>query len=406
MAGVGGETYPLPEDPFLAAVALAWNRSRYAAWVFDDEWRIVYLTDDQRVALGRGVELGTAALGHHWLSPESYEGYLRNRSIDVEALRASFVAFGGMVLADTPGGRDELRSLAHPALHDVVDALEPIELDVVQGFLGANSIDGTPRSYPGVVIRHRDTAGRRRGASLLFGSPAGMAVMLAMTGEGDVSHFERMMSVSRPSRRPSAVLMADLEASSQLSRRLSTANYFAMGRRLVRAADRCIVDNAGLVGRHAGDGIAAFFLVEHLGSESAAASACITAARCVAAQLNGVAERSGLASDEINVRFGLHWGSTLHVGNITSAGRAEVTALGDEANEAARIEACATGGRMLASKALIERLTPDDADTLGIDLSRSTYLPLGQLPAATDKARRDAPQLSVWDITTAFDKTP
>jgi class 3 adenylate cyclase len=38
-----------------------------------------------------------------------------------------------------------------------------------------------------------------------------------------------------------------------------------------------------------------------------------------------------------------------------------VTALGDEVNEAARIEACASGGRMLASKTLIERLDPNDA---------------------------------------------
>jgi len=38
-----------------------------------------------------------------------------------------------------------------------------------------------------------------------------------------------------------------------------------------------------------------------------------------------------------------------------------VTALGDEVNEAARIEACASGGRMLASKNPIERLDPNDA---------------------------------------------
>ena len=63
------------------------------------------------------------------------------------------------------------------------------------------------------------------------------------------------------------------------------------------------------------------------------------------------------------LRFGLHWGSTLFVGNITTAGRTEVTALGDEVNEAARIEACATGGLALASKSLIERLNADDAAT-------------------------------------------
>ena len=73
--------------------------------------------------------------------------------------------------------------------------------------------------------------------------------------------------------------MADLEASSPLARRLSTAQYFAFVRRLVRAEDRCIIDAGGIVGRHAGDGVVAFFLAETVGSESAAARSCIAAAR-------------------------------------------------------------------------------------------------------------------------------
>ena len=56
-----------------------------------------------------------------------------------------------------------------------------------------------------------------------------------------------------------------------------------------------------------------------------------------------------------------------------------MTALGDEANEAARIEACATGGRSLASKLLVERLSPSDAQALGIDPDRATYTPLADL---------------------------
>jgi class 3 adenylate cyclase len=65
--------------------------------------------------------------------------------------------------------------------------------------------------------------------------------------------------------------------------------------------------------------------------------------------MNGVASRSGLATDDLVMRFGLHWGSTLYVGNISTTARTEVTALGDEVNETARIEACATGGRILCA---------------------------------------------------------
>ena len=98
------------------------------------------------------------------------------------------------------------------------------------------------------------------------------------------------------------------------------------------------------------------------------------------------------------MRFGLHWGSTLYVGQITTRGRTEVTALGDEVNEGARIEACATGGRALASKALVERLDPDDAAALDLNPDRVTYIALADLPTATEKARRDAPAIAVCEV--------
>jgi class 3 adenylate cyclase len=98
------------------------------------------------------------------------------------------------------------------------------------------------------------------------------------------------------------------------------------------------------------------------------------------------------------LRFGLHWGSKLYVGAVTTGGRAEVTALGDEVNEAARIEACATGGRALASKDLLERLDAGDAAALELDPDHTAYTALSELPTATEKARRDAPAVAVCDI--------
>ena len=140
----------------------------------------------------------------------------------------------------------------------------------------------------------------------------------------------------------------------------------------------------------------AFFLAETLGSESAAARACIEASRSLRNEINGIADSIGLDPSELVLRFGLHWGSTLYVGLFKSVARAEVTALGDEVNEAARIEACATGGRTLASKDLVERL--DRADAAALHLAKVSYTSLGDLASATDKARRDAPSISVCDL--------
>jgi class 3 adenylate cyclase len=142
----------------------------------------------------------------------------------------------------------------------------------------------------------------------------------------------------------------------------------------------------------------AFFLADTAGSESAAASACITAARNLRACLPDIAARSDLADSQVSLRFGLHWGATVYMGRILTSGRSEVTALGDEVNETARIEACAAGGRMLASKSLVERLDRADANALGLETSHITYSILSDLSTATDKARRDAPSIAVCEV--------
>ena len=52
----------------------------------------------------------------------------------------------------------------------------------------------------------------------------------------------------------------------------------------------------------------------------------------------------------------------------------------------------------LASKALMERLDPEDAAALDIDPAELSYTLLAELPTATEKARRDAPAIAVCEI--------
>ena len=85
------------------------------------------------------------------------------------------------------------------------------------------------------------------------------------------------------------------------------------------------------------------------------------------------------------------------IGQISTSGRLEVTALGDEMNEAARIEHTATGGTILASKGLVERLEPDDAELLGLEPDRLVYRKLSSFEAP-DKAVRDAGNVAVVEI--------
>ena len=105
--------------------------------------------------------------------------------------------------------------------------------------------------------------------------------------------------------------------------------------------------------------------------------------------MEDVATRSGLRPEDGLLRFGLHWGAGDYVGQILTRARAEVTALGDEVNEAARIQACASGGRALVSKALIEGLESGDIAALGFDIDHLASTPLRDLGTATEKGRRE-----------------
>jgi class 3 adenylate cyclase len=352
--------------------------------------------------MGPTPEMVSIPVGRHYFGMETVGSEIYSGSAGSfgrGASRAALAGLGPWLLADTPAGRDGLRGVLDPMFHDLIDAIEPDDRSIVRSFPAqVHTFAGASAELLGTAWRIRDRDGRLAGTALQTIPAAGMAMLGTLATAGDQGHFARMQSVAKAGRRPAAILFCDLEASSPLARRLSTANYFALGRRLTRAADQCVVDAGGLVGRHVGDGVVAFFLAMNAGSESAAARACISAARALRSAAADVAVRSALQPEDIVLRFGLHWGATLYVGQIATCGRSEVTALGDEVNEAARIEACATGGRALASKDLMERLEPHDAVALDMQPDRVTYTALGDLATATEKARRDAPAIAVCDV--------
>lgn len=399
---VGQETCPLPDDAVLAAMATALNDAGHWAEVTDRDWRGVYMTDEARRIFGGRSELAPYPVGAHVYGPERQSMQMEwgGGQFPLEVNRGIFAAFAPVVLADTPGGRDGLRELVDPRLRDLIDDMVPVELATARTvrFRGIYNAQGAAVEMLHCQWRLRDEAGRIVGAAFLSKPAVGMSNISRMTALGDLRHFERMEAVARPGRRAAAVLFADLESSSPLSRRLSTSSYFALVRRLARAADQCVIDAGGVVGSHAGDGIVAFFLAETSGSESAAARGCIAAARSLRDAVADIAARSDLGPDDVVLRFGMHWGANLYVGQIATAGRTEVTALGDQVNETARIEACATGGHALASKDLIEHLQPADAAGLDLNPDTITYTPLGDLGTATDKARRDAPAIAVCTV--------
>jgi class 3 adenylate cyclase len=207
--------------------------------------------------------------------------------------------------------------------------------------------------------------------------------------------YQRMVALVEPSRHQAAILFADLQSSAGLSRRLPTAVYFQLVRELTADFDRLIGTHCGVVGNHAGDGMTAFFLAEDAGSPAAAAASALRAARKFQEGAAAIAARLLPADVEVLVNVGAHWGAGLYIGQLVPGGRLEVTALGDEVNEAARLQETARDGALLASKALLELLGPTEAAEVGVSAEALLYLPLEQVPGVGPKAVRDAGHVPV-----------
>src|SRR5262245_20864482 len=284
-------SFPLPEDPALAAMAVALRDAGHWADVVDRDWRLVYSTEDQRRICGGIADFAAVAVGEHYFGPEQVSLRLQWRSgpNTVDQVREQFGAVGASVLADTAGGRDKLRELVHPVLRDIVDRLPLVDPVPTRSVPSHGMHVGAPVLFFITTVRVHDATGRHVGTALIMKPGAGMAVFATLAVGIDERHFQRMQHVAKAGRRPAAIMFADLEASSPLARRLPTASYFAFARRLARVADQSVIDAGGLVGRHVGDGLVAFFLAETAGSEAAAARACIAAARALRGALAHVA---------------------------------------------------------------------------------------------------------------------
>jgi class 3 adenylate cyclase len=395
-------TCPLPDEPTLATVAAGLRDTGQWGEVVDSRWRVAYVSDEMRLSYGLGRELVHAPLGMHMFGPEAMNLRLSWPAgpIVLEGCRRSLAALAPWMLADRPGGRELLLGSLDPRLRDVLDGVSPEPSPAARSLVwrGLYRPGGPSFDMRTVWLRIHDADGRLAGAVGISKPGPGMNTLATLAATADERHLTLMQQVAKAGRRSAALLFADLEGSSQLARRLPTASYFALARRLIRVADECIITSGGLLGRHVGDGVVAFFLSASAGSESAAARSCIEAARAVSHALPEVAAQSDLAPDELVMRFGLHWAATPYVGQIATGARTEVTALGEEVNEGARIEACADRGRILASKVLLERLDHHDAAALGLLPGRMTYIPLAELPTATETARRDAPSIAVCEV--------
>jgi class 3 adenylate cyclase len=361
-----------------------------AAEILDHKWRVVYTTSEDALGLG----LDPAEMHRHYglsliTRPDHDPHWLTDQVTGSRFWRAVGPHMVRDVPPDDPDfdevfGKQAARARElRPAPPTLVHRLE-MDFAKLAGY--GESWGGTAHL---VNIRLHDAAGCFIGTLMLAFSNMPQSLALRL-GRGDVEMYRRMDRLREPRRRAAAILFADLEASGELSRRLSSRAYFELIRALTDLIDSVVGVRAGILGKHAGDGASALFLVEDAGSESAAARGAIEAAR-------EIRDRAMALRDDVRVKVGVHWGATLMVGQVSTRGRLEVTALGDEMNEAARIESAARGGVVLAAKDAIERLNMQDAHALAVDPDTLTYRTVAEL-TTNEKAVRDAGSIAVAEL--------
>ena len=388
-------TMNLPEDPRLAEYARTFAALNWPVMVCDADWRLVWVSEElreflraDRGNLGIGLHIVEAMLEGAWLS-----------GISPDSVADLFKVLGPYLLDDLARRGRAVDDMLPPEFAALLEGVEPSATpDVFNArFLAIDPADPELPPYPvnAAVLQVRDEQGEPIGIVVIMFMDVRPNLM-TLLARGDEEMYERMARLVDPRSRQGAILFCDLESSGRLSRQLPSITYFRLMRKLWTVIDQAVADNTGIVGKHAGDGASAFFLVDDLGTPSNAAGAALRTAALIHQLSQEV--MSGVVEGDCPMRIGLHWGGSLYMGQLVPGSRLDVTALGDAVNETARIQEAAPAGETIVSKQLLEQLTPDDAAKLGVDLEKLSYKLLQELAPDADKVVRDAGGIPVTKL--------
>jgi class 3 adenylate cyclase len=389
-------------EPRLEGALQGWaehlERLNWSGLILDPQTRLVYVSSQARAFvqtkpdadLGEGRHIIEAFLLPTWLDTVSPEYQLQ-----------MFQDLAPFMLSDFKRQGLDIHDVLPEQFLPLLDQVVPIEPPLIwsSSFAYINPAgDGELPDYKVNVcfLRLHDERGELLGWLGVFF----MAVrpnLLALLARGDEEMYERMARLVEPAPHQAAVFFCDLHRSGRLSRQLPSSIYFKLVRRLWTGFDAAVAEHKGIIGKHAGDGASAFFLVDDLGSPSKAAAEAIGAAKAIHEISESVFRE--VVDSECLMKVGIHWGGSLYMGQLVPGGRLDVTALGDEVNEAARIQETAGPGETLVSKQLVEQLYPEDALSLGLDLEKLLYQPLSNLATASEKAIKDAGGIAVTTLS-------
>jgi len=359
----------------------------WAIELYDTSWNLAWISAELRSLIGATNDYG---FGRHIFDVYRMPVWqaLITGASQLELLRQA----GGYVLYDS-----EIEVIPVELERLGVSAVEPPPI-----WSTNLTLDDQANTQIQCLTLPIDRAGERVAIARIYG-PGLPASLLNVAISGDERTFKRMHDLATPGRRPAAIMFIDIEGSSLLARRLPSHIYFELIAEITNCVYQTVGDHDGLISKHLGDGASAFFVPEEHGGETGSIRAAIVSARESQQRIGEVAEQLADSTGIETIRgcqtnIGIHWGETLYIGQIGTGARMEVTALGDEVNECARIESVAKQGSILASKTALERLSNFDAAALEIDTQRITYSLLRDLAEEYSKASVEGINIPVAKI--------
>lgn len=377
------------------------ERGRWPGWIIDADLVIRHATSELKTfmeeSLGRPVDDRLVGVGEPML--EALTNEVWSATMGADSLARLMPRVMGYL-------KDEFGAEGEKYVPEPFKPFFEASVDVQSFGMLSDRFDYTVPELPPLPVEFLLTGLRGREGELLgivCVSQMGLRpTLVSLLSRGDERMFERMAGLRDPKRCQGAILFADLQGSTRLSRILPTSTYFSFIRTLATNADAAIASNGGVVGRHAGDGVGGFFLLDDGGSASQVAASAVKAAYEIHRRANDaiddVVRAAELDRSDYGMNIGLHWGASLYMGQLVPGGRLDVTALGDSVNECARVQEAANDGCLLASKQLIEQLSNDDATAVGLELDKLLYKPISEIDHVSEKAARDAGLIPVTKL--------
>jgi len=204
----------------------------------------------------------------------------------------------------------------------------------------------------------------------------------------DVPPSTQVGSALEGERRVATIILADVQGSTNLLERLGSEAWVKMMNHVFQLLEREVYRFGGKVDQFRGDGLVAFFgtVVAHEDDPERAVLAGLAMQKAIAAHSRELAAQSGV---ELWLRVGINTGEVI-VASIGDQSRySEETAMGEAVALAARLEALAEPGTVLASENTY-RLTEEAFEWLplgsvqvkGISQPIKVYKPMAQRPGS------------------------